>query len=523
MASKIFTSPLPAVDIPDVAITEFVLQKAAQLADKNAIIDGPSGKGYTYEQLRSRIHRLAGGLQAGGLKSGDVVGLLAANSPDYAVVFHAVAVCGGTVTTINPAYAAEEIQLQLKGSGACMLIADNGCLDVAKEASVDTGSKELIAIHPHESLRCLDDLLGDEIEQVAVNPREHAVVMPFSSGTTGLPKGVMLSHHNLVANLVQINAALGYDTDESALAVLPFFHIYGMQILMGSLLAEGMTIVTMPRFDMEQTLQLIQEHRITQYFAVPPIILGLAKTPLIDKYDVSSLRKIFSGAAPLGGDLAEVASQRVGCPIVQGYGMTEMSPVSHITPGYNGRAGSSGVTVANTLSRIVDDEGNDLGVDEEGELWVKGPQVMLGYLNNEKASRETVDEDGWLHTGDVARIDSDGYMSIVDRVKELIKFKGFQVAPAELEALIATHPSVLDVAVIGMPDEEAGELPKAFVVLRPDTDNETNSDVGAEDIRQFVKPHVASYKQIHEVEFVETIPKSASGKILRRLLRDGSQ
>ncbi len=521
MASKVFNSPLPDVDIPDVAITEFVLQRAASLADKNAIIDGPSGKGYTYEQLRSRIHRLAGGLQAEGIKRGDVVGLLAANSPDYAVVFHAVAVCGGTVTTINPAYAAEEIQQQLKNSGACLLIADNACLDVAVEASQGTASKELITVHPHETHRSLDELLGDEIEQVAVDLRQDTVVLPYSSGTTGLPKGVMLSHHNLVSNLVQINAALGYEEDESALAVLPFFHIYGMQILMGSLLAEGMTIVTMPRFDMEQTLQLIQEHRITQYFAVPPIVLGLAKTPLLEQYDVSSLRKIFSGAAPLGGELAEVASRRVGCPIVQGYGMTEMSPVSHITPGYKSRAGSSGVTVANTQARIVDADGKDLGADEEGELLVKGPQVMLGYLNNDKATRETIDEDGWLHTGDIARIDSDGYMSIVDRVKELIKFKGFQVAPAELEALIATHASVLDVAVIGMPDEEAGELPKAFVVLKPDTDQEVHSTTSAEDIRAFVKPHVASYKQVHDVEFVDTIPKSASGKILRRLLRDG--
>lgn len=521
MASKVFKSPLPAVDIPDVAITEFVLQHAARLADKSAIIDGPSGKGYTYEQLRSRIHRLAGGLQAHGLKSGDVVGLLAPNSPAYAVAFHAVAVCGGTVTTINPAYAVEEIQQQLKDSGACLLISDNACVQAAVDASMDTAATEILTLHAHEGHRSLDDLLSEEIQQVAIDPHRHAVVMPYSSGTTGLPKGVMLSHHNLVANLVQINAALGYEEDESALAVLPFFHIYGMQVLMGSLLAEGMTIVTMPRFDMEQTLKLIQEHRITQYFAVPPIILGLAKTPLLDQYDISSLRKIFSGAAPLGGELAEVASRRVGCPIVQGYGMTEMSPVSHITPGYNGRAGSSGVTVANTLSRIVDEEGNDLGVDAEGELWVKGPQVMLGYLNNEAATRETLDEDGWLHTGDVARIDSDGYMSIVDRVKELIKYKGFQVAPAELEALIATHPSVLDVAVIGVPDEEAGELPKAFVVLKPIAGEGKDSALSAEDIRVFVKPHVAGYKQIHEVEFVDSIPKSASGKILRRLLRDG--
>lgn len=520
MASQIFNSPLPDVEIPEVHITEFVLRKASRIPDKDAIIDGTSGKGYTFEQLRSRIHSLAGGLQANGLKSGDVVALIAPNSPDYAVAFHAIAVCGGTVTTINPAYGAEEIAQQLKDSGTTLVIADNTCLAVAAEASEESASRELIAMQAHESLRSIDQLMGEEISQVSVDIRRQPVVMPYSSGTTGLPKGVMLSHYNLVANIVQINAALQHDEEEIGLAVLPFFHIYGMQAVMGSLLAAGFPIVTVPRFDMEQTLQLIQKHRITQYFAVPPIILGLAKTPLLDQFDVSSLRKIVVGAAPLGAELAETASRRVNCPVLQAYGMTEISPVSHLTPGFNNRPGSSGVTVPNTQSRIVDSDGQDLGPDEEGELLVKGPQVMLGYLHNEKATRESISEDGWLHTGDVARIDADGYMTIVDRVKELIKYKGFQVAPAELEAIIATHPNVVDVAVIGKPDEEAGELPKAFVVLKPASGDDTPSQTSADEIREFVKPHVATYKQIHEVEFIDSIPKSASGKILRRFLRD---
>jgi len=267
-------------------------------------------------------------------------------------------------------------------------------------------------------------------------------------------------------------------------------------------------------------LSLIQRYKVTQFFAVPPIILGLAKTPLLDKYDVSSLRKIFCGAAPLGAELAEQAAARVGCPVVQGYGMTEISPVSHITCGYESKPGSSGVTIANTQSRIIDSEGNDLGYDEEGELLVKGPQVMIGYLNNEAATHETIDGDGWLHTGDLARIDEQGHMFIVDRVKELIKYKGFQVAPAELEALIITHPSVADVAVVGMPDENAGELPKAFVTLKPASADNTQAAPNAQDIRDFVAKRVAGYKQVHQVEFIDTIPKSASGKILRRFLRD---
>jgi 4-coumarate--CoA ligase len=287
---------------------------------------------------------------------------------------------------------------------------------------------------------------------------------------------------------------------------------------MGSLLSAGATIITVPRFDMEQVLGLIQKHKITQLFAVPPIVLGLAKTPMLDEYDVSSLRKIFSGAAPLGAELAEEAANRVGCPVVQGYGMTEISPVSHITPGFNARPGSSGVTISNTMSRIIDTDGIDMGPNEEGELLVKGPQVMLGYLNNESATRETVDAEGWLHTGDLARIDEDGYMTIVDRVKELIKYKGFQVAPAELEALLVTHPDIADVAVVGMPDDEAGELPKAFISLKPSVD--PAQAPSAADIMEFVAKHVAKYKRVHAVEFIDAIPKSASGKILRRFLRD---
>jgi acyl-CoA synthetase (AMP-forming)/AMP-acid ligase II len=324
----------------------------------------------------------------------------------------------------------------------------------------------------------------------------------------------MLTHFNLVANLAQSKTLLDYRENEVALACLPFFHIYGMQVLMNGLLAEGIPVVTMARFDMDKALNLIQDHKVTQFFAVPPMVLGLAKHPSVDAYDISSLRKVFSGAAPLGGELAEEAAARIGCPIVQGYGMTELSPISHATNGFDAKPGSNGVTVSNTQCRIIDEEGNDQGVDGEGELLIKGPQVMKGYLNNDEATAATIDPDGWLHTGDVARIDADGHMYIVDRVKELIKFKGFQVAPAELEGLIITHPAVADVAVIGVADLEAGELPKAYVVLKPD------ASATETDIKDFVAEHVASYKKLAFVEFTGEIPKSASGKILRRFLRE---
>jgi 4-coumarate--CoA ligase len=327
----------------------------------------------------------------------------------------------------------------------------------------------------------------------------------------------MLTHHNLVANICQCDHAIVYTPDgEVALAFLPFFHIYGMQVLMNGLLANGVTVVTLPRFDLDQALGLVQQHRISRFFAVPPVVLALAKHPAVDNYDLSSLKQVFSGAAPLGGEIALEASARIGCEVVQGYGMTELSPVSHTTPPGMFKSGSSGVTVSNTESRIVDPEtGEDQPVGGTGELWVRGPQVMKGYLNNPEATAATIDADGWLHTGDVAVIDEDGHMTVVDRVKELIKYNGFQVPPAELEALLITHPAILDVAVIGIPDDSAGELPKAFVVRAPGT------EIDEDAVKDFVREHVASYKQIRLVEFVAEIPKSASGKILRRMLRDG--
>ncbi len=512
----IHTSPLPEVDIPEVPITEFVLRRVSDHPDRVALIDGPSGRSYTFQQLSDAIHALAGGLAARGFGRGNTLALMAPNVPEYAIVFHAVAVVGGTVTTINPTYGAEEVAFQLRDAGATELVTIGMFTEVALAAAAEVGITEVITLDGAEGTTSILSIFGEPVAQTPVDVRDDVVVLPYSSGTTGLPKGVMLTHHNLVANICQCDHAIVYTPDgEVALAFLPFFHIYGMQVLMNGLLANGVTVVTLPRFDLDQALGLVQQHRISRFFAVPPVVLALAKHPAVDGYDLSSLKQVFSGAAPLGGEIALEASARIGCEVVQGYGMTELSPVSHTTPPGMFKSGSSGVTVSNTESRIVDPEtGEDQPVGGTGELWVRGPQVMKGYLNNAEATEATIDADGWLHTGDVAVIDEDGHMTVVDRVKELIKYNGFQVPPAELEALLITHPAVLDVAVIGIPDDSAGELPKAFVVRAP------GGEIDEDGVKEFVREHVASYKQIRLVEFVDEIPKSASGKILRRMLRD---
>ena len=511
----IHRSPMPDVEIPETTITAHILRKADEHPDRLALIDGPSGRSYTFAQLSDMIHRFAGGLAARGFGKGDVLALMAPNIPEYAVVFHGVAVAGGTVTTVNPTYGAEEVRFQLNDAGASMLITIGMFAETATAAIEGTDVSEVLTIDGAEGTGSALDLLGEPIEQVPGDLRDQVVVLPYSSGTTGLPKGVMLTHHNLVANCVQTEACVEVRDHEVVLAFLPFFHIYGMEVLMNLELSVGATVITMPRFDLEQALSLIQEYKVTRFFVVPPVVLALAKHPLVDQYDLSSLLQIFSGAAPLGAELAAEAATRVGCEVVQGYGMTELSPVSHCTPEGDFRPGTSGITVPNTESRIVDPAtGQDQEVGGEGELWVRGPQVMKGYLNNDEATRITIDDDGWLHTGDVAIIDEHHHVSIVDRVKELIKYKGFQVPPAELEALLVAHPKIADVAVIGVPDDEAGELPKAFVVLAP------GQEVSVEEIQEYVAEHVAGYKQVRIVEFTDEIPKSASGKILRRMLRD---
>jgi acyl-CoA synthetase (AMP-forming)/AMP-acid ligase II len=512
----IHASPLSDITIPSTPLTETVLGRAASLGDKPALIDGPSGRVVTYAQLDDLVRRLAGGLVARGFQKGQTLALMAPNIPEYAVIFHGVAMAGGVVTTINPTYTEREVHHQLEDAGASMLVTVAPFLQTAKDAADGTDVAEIVVIGDSvDGITPFASMFGEPLAvQVPVSGSD-LVVLPYSSGTTGLSKGVMLTHDNLVANIAQVVESAKMHADERFIAVLPFFHIYGMQVLMNCGLAAGATIVTMPRFDLEQFLTLMQEHRITRAFVAPPMVVAFAKHPIVDNFDLSACEQMFSGAAPLSAELALEAGARIGCEVVQGYGMTELSPVSHLTPPGMFKPGSVGVTAPNTATRIVDiATGADLGLDADGEVWVKGPQVMAGYLNNSEATAATIDADGWLHTGDIGHIDADGHLYVVDRLKELIKYKGFQVPPAELEALLLTHPHVADAAVVGKPDDEAGELPVGYVVLKP------GSDATSDDVRAFVAERVATYKRLAEVHFVDAIPKSASGKILRRMLKE---
>ena len=418
-------------------------------------------------------------------------------------------------TTINPLYTAEELAHQLNDAGARYLLTIPDFVDKALEAAANSNVEEVFVLGEADGATPFSDLMADGPAPTATFDPTDTVALPYSSGTTGRNKGVMLSHRNLVANIQQCGPALDVGPDDVVIAVLPFFHIYGMQVIMNMAVSQGATIITMPRFDMEQFLGLVDRHSVTIAYLVPPIVLGLAKLPIVDDYDVSSLRLIMSGAAPLGGELQQACADRLGCTVMQGYGLTETSPVTHVVPpaASDPKPGSIGPCLPQVECRIVDPAtGDDVAQGEPGELWMRGPNIMKGYLNNPDATTASIDPDGWFHSGDLATVDADGWFTIVDRLKELIKYKGMQVAPAELEGLLLSHPAVADAAVIGSPDVEAGEVPKAFVVLR--------SEIESDEIMSWVAEHVAPHKRIRRLEVVAEIPKSASGKILRRVLVD---
>src|SRR5437660_2213323 len=513
----IFRSPYPDVPGPDVALHRFVLAGAAERADQPALIDGPSGRALTYGQLARGVERLAAGLTARGFRRGDVLALFMPNLPEFALAFHGTLAAGGVVTTVNSLATVQDAEYQLGNTGARFLVTVAPFLDRAAPAAAQVGIEQLFVVGEARGVTPFGALLdaGGSAPTAQPAAARDLAALPYSSGTTGFPKGVMLTHRNLVANLLQTDPVHTIVEQDHVMAVLPFFHIYGMQVVLNLALRRGATLVTMPKFELEPFLAALQRYRITRAFVVPPLVLALAKHPAVDRYDLSSLCGMMSGAAPLDAALETACVRRVGCRLIQGYGLTEASPVTHANPDEPGKTkpGTVGPLLPNTECRIVDPAtGADLGRDEDGELLIRGPQLMRGYLNNPEATAATLDADGWLHTGDIGHVDGDGYFTIVDRLKELIKYKGFQVAPAELEALLCAHPAVADAAVIPVPGDECGQVPKAFVVLKGETSPAA--------LIAYVAEHVAPYKKIRVIEVIDAIPKSPSGKILRRLLKE---
>jgi acyl-CoA synthetase (AMP-forming)/AMP-acid ligase II len=513
----IYSGGLLKADIPDLDLASFTLHRARELGDKPALVDGTSGRAVSYAELERSVRSLAAGLSARGFAKGDTFAICLPNVPEYAIAFHGAVAAGGCCTTANPLYTVRELGQQLADCQAKMLLTTPLSLDVGREAAAQAPGCEVFVLGEAAGAASFSELFGDPgaAPEVKFDPLTDIAALPYSSGTTGTSKGVMLSHRNLVANALQCESVFSLSPDDVLIAVLPLFHIYGLSVIMNFGLRAGATIVTMPRFDFSQFLDVLERYAVTRGYVVPPIALALARHPAVAGRDLTSLRQIVCAAAPLGAELEEELARRLGCRVSQGYGMTETSPGTHIVPSTSGagKRGSVGPPIQGTECRLVDlATGTDAAPGEPGEVWVRGPQVMRGYLNNPAATAGMINPDGWLQTGDLAIADEDGWLTIVDRVKELIKYKGLQVAPAELEAILITHPQVADCAVIGVPDEEAGEVPKAFVVPAGD-------DFDTDAVLAFVAEQVAPYKRIRKIDRVPEIPKSPSGKILRRLLR----
>ena len=505
-------------------VHDVVLESCRQNGGKTALIDTSCDRRLTFAEYGSLVESLARGLISAGLAPGEIVAIFLPNSWEFATTYHASTLAGGIPTLLNPSYREREIRYQLENSGAAFLITDAPLLENVNLAGLPCLRRVFTTRHERAGCEDFAALLrptSANFPDAVQNSQESIAALPYSSGTTGLPKGVMLSHYNLVANVYQVlgpNAAM-LSPDDVMLCFLPLYHIYGLTVALTLSLTLGSTLVLMPRCDVQKLCALLIREGVTMMPVVPPAINALcqaAESGIFPKNH--KVRWIKCGAAPLAPELARRLTSLTGISVVQGYGMTEASPVTHVgytAPPEMNRPASIGQPLALTECRIVDLEGNEVVPGEPGELVMRGPQIMLGYWKEPQATAAVL-RNGWYFSGDIVRCDVDGFFYVLDRSKEMIKYKGFPVAPAEVESLLLEHPAVRDCGVVAKPDLDAGEIPCAFVVLR---EGFVPSDILGKELRDFVADRLSRHKQPREVHFVDIVPRTPSGKILRRELR----
>jgi long-chain acyl-CoA synthetase len=503
---------------------DVILDSCHRHREKTALIDTSSGRRFTYAEYGETVERLARGFVAASLRPGDVIAIFLPNSWEFAAAYHAATLAGGIPTLLNPTYREREVRYQLETSGAAFLITDGPLLNEINLTGLPALRRIFAIRQPASQTEDFAALLQPttaSLPQPTKPSHETVAALPFSSGTTGLPKGVMLSHHNLVANVYQIlgpNAAPFIPADVM-LCFLPLYHIYGLTVGLSLTLTLGATLVLMPRFDIPKLIGLLHQERVTMMPMVPPAINALCQAAEAGHFPQEHcVRWIKSGAAPLAPELARRLTELTGITVNQGYGMTEASPVTHV--GYNAppnmnRPASIGQPLALTECRVLDLNDQEVAPGEPGELVMRGPQFMLGYWKDAQATAAVL-RDGWYYSGDIVRTDEDNFFYVLDRRKEMIKYKGFPVAPAEVEAVLLEHPAVRDCGVIAKSDQDAGDIPCAFVVLRP---GHESCDKLAHELRSFVSDRLTHYKQPREIHFVDAVPRTPSGKILRRELR----
>ncbi|CAM8945805.1 unnamed protein product [Rhodiola kirilowii] len=523
----LFRSKLPDIYIPNhLPLHTYCFENIAQFNDRPCVINGSTGEEFTYAEVELTSRRVASGLNKLGIKQGDVIMLLLQNCPEFVFAFLGASYRGAVSTTANPFYTPAEVAKQAKAAGAKLIITTSSFVEKVKEFGQQNEVKIMTVDSLHDGCLHFSELLNadeNEIPAVKINA-DDVVALPYSSGTTGLPKGVMLTHKGLVTSVAQQvdgeNPNLYFHHEDVIMCVLPMFHIYSLNSILLCGLRAGAAILIMNKFEIVSLMELVQKYKVTIAPFVPPIVLAIAKSPLVDQYDLSSIRMVMSGAAPMGKELEDTVRAKLpNAKLGQGYGMTEAGPVLSMCLAFAKepleiKSGACGTVVRNAEMKIVDpDTGASLPRNQAGEICIRGSQIMKGYLNDPAATENTIDKQGWLHTGDIGFVDDDDEVFIVDRLKELIKYKGFQVAPAELEALLINHSDISDAAVVSMKDEAAGEVPVAFVV------RSNGSKITEDEIKQYISKQVVFYKRISRVFFIESIPKAPSGKILRKDLR----
>ncbi|MDA4115470.1 MAG: long-chain fatty acid--CoA ligase [Thaumarchaeota archaeon] len=532
----------------------FDLVSARAARDPKKVCIRFQGASMTYGQVDELSSRFATALVSLGVRKGDRVAIFLPNMPQFVLSYFGTLKAGGVVVPCSPLYKAKELEFQLRDSGASVVVAAN---DIVKGndlfASIDACRRNLdlkvltasLTDYLPSAKRALAGFAGvkdaerngtsgrfrDIVAKSAplptfasVDPRNDVAVLQYTGGTTGIAKGAMLTHANLFFNAAVIAAWFPLAEDDVALGVLPFFHIYGMTAAMNAPLYAGGSMVLLPRFEVEAVMEAIQKEKVTSFCGVPTMYIAVIHHPDVKKFSLRTVRGCISGGAALPAAVIKSFGELTGGTLVEGYGLSEASPVTHCNPmgeGASLREGSIGVPLPFTDARVVDmdDPSKRLGVGEAGELAVKGPQVMLGYWNNKAETENVLTADGWLLTGDVARMDADGYFYIVDRKKDMIDVSGLKVYPREVEELLFTHPAVKEAAVVGMPDDYRGEVVSAYVVLKP----ENKGKVTEEEIIQFCRSNLATYKAPRKVTFADELPKTLVGKVLRRRLREAGQ